>query len=134
MKFMYCPQCGSQLEKKEIGDEGLVPYCETCKRPWFDMPYACTITLVINELEEVALIRQGYVSDQYYVCVAGYIKCGESAEETARREVMEELGLNPESLCYTKSYYFEKIRDRNVKWKNRKHTVPLKEGRLWVKG
>ncbi|WP_322924998.1 hypothetical protein [Paenibacillus campi] len=33
-----------------------------------------------------------------------------------------------------KEYYFEKVRDRNTKWKNRKHTVPLKEGYLWVKG
>lgn len=33
-----------------------------------------------------------------------------------------------------KSYRFEKIRDRNVKWKNRKHRVPLHEGRLWVEG
>lgn len=32
------------------------------------------------------------------------------------------------------SWSFEKIRDRNVKWKNRKHTVPLHEGRLWIKG
>ena len=30
------------------------------------------------------------------------------------------------------SYEFEKTRDRNVKWKNRKHNVPLHEGRLWV--
>ena len=29
-------------------------------------------------------------------------------------------------------YSFEKLRDRNVKWKNRKHRVPLKEGRLWI--
>jgi len=29
---------------------------------------------------------------------------------------------------------FEKIRDRNVKWKNRKHRVPLQEGNLWVEG
>ncbi len=29
---------------------------------------------------------------------------------------------------------FEKTRDRNIKWKNRKHNVPLKEGRLWIKG
>jgi hypothetical protein len=28
---------------------------------------------------------------------------------------------------------FEKIRDRNLKWKNRKHRVPLKEGGLWLK-
>jgi DNA modification methylase len=30
------------------------------------------------------------------------------------------------------NYSFEKLRDRNIKWKNRKHTVPLKEGRLWI--
>jgi hypothetical protein len=33
-----------------------------------------------------------------------------------------------------KAYRFEKTRDRNVKWKNRKHRVPLQEGRLWVEG
>lgn len=32
------------------------------------------------------------------------------------------------------SWSFEKIRDRNTKWKNRKHTVPLHEGRLWIFG
>ena len=31
-----------------------------------------------------------------------------------------------------KNYHFEKLRDRNIKWKNRKHRVPLKEGRLWI--
>jgi DNA modification methylase len=30
------------------------------------------------------------------------------------------------------NYNFEKLRDRNTKWKNRKHTVPLHEGRLWI--
>ncbi len=33
-----------------------------------------------------------------------------------------------------KSYRFEKTRDRNIKWKNRKHRIPLHEGRLWVEG
>ncbi|MCL2003457.1 MAG: site-specific DNA-methyltransferase [Oscillospiraceae bacterium] len=32
------------------------------------------------------------------------------------------------------SYKFVKTRDRNVKWRNRKHDIPLKEGQLWVKG
>ena len=31
-----------------------------------------------------------------------------------------------------RSWTFEKTRDRNIKWKNRKHRVPLQEGRLWV--
>ncbi len=32
------------------------------------------------------------------------------------------------------SFNFEKLRDRNIKWKNRTHTVPLHEGRLRVAG
>ena len=32
------------------------------------------------------------------------------------------------------SWTFEKLRDRNTKWKNRKHRVPLCEGYLWVRG
>lgn len=33
-----------------------------------------------------------------------------------------------------KEYKFDKTRDRNIKWDNRVHKVPLKEGRLWVYG
>ncbi len=33
-----------------------------------------------------------------------------------------------------KQYRFDKLRDRNIKWKNRKHRVPLKEGLLWIWG
>ncbi len=33
-----------------------------------------------------------------------------------------------------KTFRFEKLRDRNIKWKNRTHTVPLHEGRLWIEG
>ena len=32
------------------------------------------------------------------------------------------------------SWHFEQIRERNIKWKNRKHSVPLHEGRLWIEG
>ena len=33
-----------------------------------------------------------------------------------------------------KDFTFKKIRDRNTKWKNRKHRVPLHEGILTIKG
>lgn len=32
------------------------------------------------------------------------------------------------------TWRFEKVRDRNTKWKNRKHDHPLHEGRLWIEG
>jgi|SRR3990170_2708162 len=33
-----------------------------------------------------------------------------------------------------KQHHFDKLRDRNIKWKNRKHRIPLKEGLLWIDG
>lgn len=107
MKFEYCPYCGSKLIKKEIGDEGMVPYCTSCSEPMFDLPVSCTITLAVNEYNEAVLIRQSY-GKKGYVCVAGYIKIGESAEECAAREVEEELGIKPYSIEYINSYTFDK--------------------------
>lgn len=109
MKFVFCPYCGEQLLKKEIGDEGMLPYCSRCQVPLFDNPYTCTITLVVDEDgEEVSLIRQSYGNTSQFVCVAGYLKSGETAEETCCREVMEELGLTAIRVSYINSYYFEK--------------------------
>lgn len=107
MKFEYCPHCGNKLIKKKIGDEGMVPYCTSCSEPMFDLPISCTITLAVNEYNEAALIKQSY-GKKGYVCVAGYMKIGESAEECAAREVEEELGIKPYSIEYINSYTFDK--------------------------
>ena len=108
MRFTYCPHCGSQLTKRDIGDEGLIPYCESCNLPLWDMFTTCIICAVVNEYSEIALLRQNYVSQTNYVCIAGVIKLGESAEETARREVKEEIGLDIETLKFVRSYPYSK--------------------------
>lgn len=108
MHFIHCPYCGEKLIQKEIGDEGLIPYCDKCNIPLWDMFTTCIICAVVNEENEIALLRQNYVSATKYVCVAGVMKLGESAEETAVREVKEEIGLDVESLEYIQSYPYEK--------------------------
>lgn len=107
MKFTYCPHCGTKLVQKEIGDEGLIPFCEQCSVPLWDTFTTCIICAVVNEKQEVALLRQAYVSATKYVCVAGVMKPGEAAEEAAAREVAEELGLSVEKLTYIRSYPYE---------------------------
>lgn len=108
MRFTFCPHCGEKLIKKEIGDEGLIPYCENCRIPLWDMFTTCIICAVVNEYGEVALLRQNYVSTTSYVLVAGVMKLGESAEDTAVREVFEEIGQTVEKLKFIRSYPFEK--------------------------
>jgi hypothetical protein len=58
---------------------------------------------------------------------------GDSAPYGIYVPVIEWMGLLAKAAGF-ESFEFEKTRDRNVKWKNRKHRIPLCEGRLWVRG
>lgn len=108
MRFTYCPYCGEKAIQKEIGDEGIIPFCNHCSTPLWDMFSTSIICAVVNEHQEIALLRQNYVSENSYVCVAGVMKLGESAEETVVREIKEELGLDVKELQYIRSYPYEK--------------------------
>lgn len=108
MHFTYCPHCGTKAIQKEIGDEGLIPFCESCSIPLWDIVTPCIICAVVNEDKEVALLRQNYVSTTNYVCVAGVMKNGESAEDTAIREIKEEIGQDVEKLEFVQTFPYEK--------------------------
>lgn len=106
MRYHYCPVCGQKLNEKVAGDDGNVPFCTHCNKYWFDSFASCVIVLVYNEYNEIVLCRQGYLSDQYTSFTSGYIMPGETAEETAVREVKEELGLDIQTLEYAGTYWF----------------------------
>ena len=108
MRFSYCPVCGEKLELRVCGDEGEVPFCGRCDRPWFDMFASAAIVLVVNPEGKVALLDQAYISTQYKNLVSGYIKPGESAEECAMREVEEEIGIHLRSLSLQFTHWFQK--------------------------
>ncbi|NJO55757.1 MAG: DNA modification methylase, partial [Rhodospirillales bacterium] len=70
------------------------------------------------------------------VCATGSRLCfviGDSAPYGIYVSAAEWLGELALAAGF-RNWRFEKTRDRNVKWKNRKHRVPLCEGRLWVEG
>ena len=103
MHHTFCPDCGARLVSRPLGDEGLVPWCDECGRPWFDTFSTCIIAAVMNQKGEVLLQRETRRPDRE-VLVAGYIKPGESAEDAARREIKEETGLTSTALRYIASY------------------------------
>lgn len=108
---------------------------------------------VVDKLGEVKLTKKGRKA--YDAMVAAYFKdladvwaalrrvtrqggevcfvVGDSAPYGVHVPVESWLGDIAVAAGF-ESWTFEKIRDRNVKWKNRKHNVPLHEGRLWVRG
>ncbi len=69
-------------------------------------------------------------------CASGSRVCfviGDSAPYGIHVPVIDWFGSIALDVGF-KAWRFERTRDRNVKWKNRKHRVPLCEGRLWVEG
>jgi hypothetical protein len=114
-------------------------------------PIRAELTTVCNELAEIRETKGG--KKTYHTMVAAYFKDMAEVLQSARG-VMRPGG----TMCFVigdsapygvyvpadawfsrladsagfKGARFEKIRDRNTKWKNRKHTVPLNEGRLWI--
>jgi hypothetical protein len=118
-----------------------------------DAPFFSEITNVCESLA-VERLNHGGKKD-YYLMVAAYFSDMKSVWQSLRRvcadgsEVWFVVGDSAPYGVYVpvdrwlgelallagfKSYRFEKLRDRNVKWRNRKHRVPLHEGILWVQG
>lgn len=125
---------------------------ELLTRPSLE-PIRTEISTVCNELAIVRMSKGG--SKHYHTMIAAYFSdMGETLK--ALRKVTTDGGnlclvigdsapygvhapaekwLGEQALaCGFREWSFEKIRERNVKWKNRKHDVPLHEGRLWIKG
>ena len=116
-------------------------------------PIRADIAPVCHQLAEVRLTRGG--KKTYHLMVACYFldlaktwlalrtvcasPCkvcfvvGDSAPYGVYVPVHDWLGRLAVAAGF-RGFSFERIRDRNTKWKNRKHRVPLCEGRLWVEG
>lgn len=116
-------------------------------------PIAAELRGVTTELSEVRLTKVG--KKAYHEMIAFYF-----LDSAATWHALRRTTATPSKVCFVigdsapygvyvpvvewlsalavaagfKNPRFEKIRDRNVKWKNRKHRVPLVEGRLWVEG
>lgn len=91
--------------------------------------YHLMIAAYFQDLAEVFYSLRKVTSENCLMCFV----IGDSAPYGIYVPVDKWLGELAVSAGFN-SYTFEKLRDRNVKWKNRKHRIPLHEGRLWIKG
>ncbi len=106
MEMNYCMRCGARLTMRELQDEGMIPYCESCGDYRFPVFSTAVSMLVLNpEKTRILLITQ--YGKPHYILPAGYVDKGESAEHAVRRELDEELGMEAIGLQYLNSHYYE---------------------------
>ncbi len=92
---IYCPRCGSKLEKRLVGDR-VRHVCPECGYIFYLNPTVAAGTLV--EMDgRVVLVRRGVQPGiGKWGLPSGYVEADESAEEAAVRETKEESGLDVE--------------------------------------
>lgn len=89
--------------------------------------YHLMIAAYFYDMAQVFMSLNRVTDDNCKMCFV----IGDSAPYGIYIPVDEWLGRLAQAAGFD-NYSFEKLRDRNIKWKNRKHRIPLKEGRLWI--
>ena len=95
MVFKYCAECGHKLDDIRLGDDDC-KICPECKRIYGNNPLPVVEVMVVNEFNEVLLLKQNYISEDKWTVVSGYMVNGETIEEAVAREVKEETGCDVE--------------------------------------
>ena len=106
-EMKYCMECGAALELRPHHEGGQVPFCPVCGRFRHPVYSTAVILIVLDEARERVMLIQQYGRGKN-ILVAGYVDRGESAEDAARRELREELGLETLALRYNRSEYLER--------------------------
>ncbi|GAB5403215.1 MAG: hypothetical protein Aurels2KO_14460 [Aureliella sp.] len=98
--FRYCPNCGTASDAP-VGEARRPFRCSSCEYTnWFG-PVLAVGALIENAQGQLLLVRRAREPGLgKWGLPGGFVDQGESADQAAAREVMEEVGLAIESLDY----------------------------------
>lgn len=92
----FCGRCGGPMQAAE---SERAMQCQGCETLLYPRIAPCVITLVTRG-EEMLLAQSARFSRTMFSTLAGFIEAGESAEDTLRREVREEVSVDVENIRY----------------------------------
>lgn len=95
----FCGRCGNKTvpDRKER-----MLFCQKCGNQIYPK-IAPAVIVAVTHKDQILLTQYANRTYKKYALVAGFTEIGETAEETVRREVMEEVGLQVKNIKYYKS-------------------------------
>jgi len=97
-KFRYCPICGSE---KFIEHNDHSKLCRQCGFHYYLNAVAAVAGFVVNEKNELLLCRRAHEPQKgMFDLPGGFVDINETAEDAIKREVLEELNLEADSISY----------------------------------
>ncbi|NWH56176.1 NUD13 protein, partial [Geococcyx californianus] len=98
----YCSRTGQPTQKNVAGSKRI---CHASGITYYPQMSPVVISLV-SDGSRCLLARQPSFPQGMYTALSGFCNLGENVEETIRREVAEEVGLEVESLWYSASQHW----------------------------
>lgn len=97
----FCGRCGERLEYSHQERAMICPSCGNVVYP--KIAPAVIVGILNSSGNKIVMTR--YAGREYkgHALVAGFCEIGETAEDTVRREVLEEVGLHVRNIRYYKS-------------------------------
>lgn len=92
----FCGRCGAPMT---LAATERAMRCEACETMLYPRIAPCVITLVTDG-DMMLLARSARFRRPMFSTLAGFIEAGESAEDTLRREVREEVGVEVGAIDY----------------------------------
>jgi NAD+ diphosphatase len=96
----FCGQCGTHMETLSYERAKQCPACGLTGYPRLSPAIIIAVTRCIDGENRILLARNHRFPPGRYSVVAGFVEPGESLEETARREVLEEVGIRIKNIRY----------------------------------
>ena len=94
MVKVFCPRCGSKLEKRLLENRER-NFCPACQAVVYENPVPATAVVVFNERHELLLVQRGQEPGKGKWCLpGGFQEMGETPEQCCLRELLEETGLD----------------------------------------
>uniref|UniRef100_A0A8D0C6M7 NAD(+) diphosphatase n=1 Tax=Salvator merianae TaxID=96440 RepID=A0A8D0C6M7_SALMN len=98
----YCSKTGQPTVKNLAGSKRVCPSSGAIYYPQM----APVVIILVTDGSRCLLVRQASFPKGMYSALSGFCDVGETLEETVRREVAEEVGLEVDSLCYSSSQHW----------------------------
>ena len=89
--YKFCPKCGGNLNIKK---ENLL-VCSKCSFKLYINPSPCNAVIIENENQEIMLVERKFDPQKgFWDLPGGFINAYETLEESVKREIKEELGVD----------------------------------------
>lgn len=96
----FCSRCG---ERTVIAAAGHIRRCPACGAEHYPRTDPAVIMAVVDDRDRILLGRQVHWPEGRFSTLAGFVEPGESIEQSVRREVHEEVGIDVGEVEYIAS-------------------------------